>query len=65
MIQRMAGVGIYLTGFLVGMVKGDVAKDKFNFKIKSYFTEKQQAKLYQQNGDIRLDDIEINTYHTS
>lgn len=65
MIQKIAGVGIYLTGALLGFVKGDVAKEKFNFKIKSYYTEKQQARETKLGGDVRLDDFELNTYHRS
>lgn len=65
MIQRMAGVGIYLVGTFLGFFKGEVAKEKFNFKVKSYYVEKQQAKQSRQFGDIKLDDFEINTYHQS
>lgn len=51
---------------LVGMLKGQEARQKWVFRMKSLLDEKRQSeeqkKIYK-NGGVPLDDIEIASFH--
>jgi hypothetical protein len=54
------------SGFFVGVVKGECARQKFMFKVRSrYDNRKQMAekKSILKKGGILLDDIEMAAYH--
>ena len=53
-------------GSVIGIVKGEEAKQKWVFKIKSRFEEKRhlaELKKIQKGGGVLLDDIEIASFH--
>lgn len=53
-------------GSILGMLKGQEARQKWVFRVKSRLDEKRQSeeqkKLYK-NGAVALDDIELASYH--
>ncbi|MGN6420513.1 MAG: hypothetical protein ACTHMC_23590 [Pseudobacter sp.] len=55
-------------GSIVGLFKGNEAKQKWIFKIRSSFDEKrhlaEQRRVIRQGG-VALDDIEIASFHAS
>ena len=54
------------SAFLIGVVKGEDARQKFMFKVRSkYDNRKQMAekKSILKKGGILLDDIELAAYH--
>lgn len=59
---------IVTVGSIIGLVRGDEARQKWVFKIKNRFEEKRQVeeqKKTVREGGILLDDIELAAYHKS
>ena len=55
-------------GSVIGIVKGEEAKQKWVFKIKSRVDKKKQIaekKLRAKKGGVMLDDIELASFHTN
>jgi len=55
-------------GSVIGIVKGEEAKQKWVFKIKSRVDNKKQIaekKLRAKKGGVMLDDIELASFHTN
>lgn len=55
-------------GAIVGLFKGNEAKQKWIFKIKSSFDEKKHLadeRRFVRQGGVPLDDIEIAAFHNS
>lgn len=55
-------------GSIVGILKGNEAKQKWVFKVKSRYEEKRQLaqqKKMLEDGGVALDDIEIAAFHKS
>jgi hypothetical protein len=55
-------------GSIVGILKGNEAKQKWVFKVKSRYEEKRQLaqqKKMLEDGGVALDDIEIAAFHRS
>ena len=55
-------------GSVVGIFKGNEARQKWVFRIKSRFDEKRQLaeqKKVLQQGGVALDDIELAAFHNS
>lgn len=53
-------------GTLLGWVKGEEARQKWFFRVKSRMDEKKQQaaqRKLQKNGAVLLDDIEIASFH--
>lgn len=53
---------------LVGVLRGQEARQKWVFRIRSLFEERRQEaeqKKLEKEGGILLDDIEISSYHNS
>ena len=53
-------------GTLIGVFKGEEAKQKWVFKMKSKYDNKRQVaerKSIARNGGVLLDDMEIEAYH--
>lgn len=53
-------------GTLLGWVKGEEARQKWFFRVKSRMDEKKQLaaqRKLQKNGAVLLDDIEIASFH--
>ncbi|HVK46485.1 MAG TPA: hypothetical protein VM488_01545 [Pseudobacter sp.] len=67
-LNRMVLLLALTVGSIVGLFKGNEAKQKWIFKIRSSFDEKrhlaEQRKVIRQGG-VALDDIEIASFHTS
>lgn len=63
---RLLILTLTASAFLVGVVKGEEARQKFMFKVRSkYDSRKQMAekKSILKKGGIVLDDIELASYH--
>lgn len=59
---------IVTVGSIIGLVRGNEARQKWVFKIKNRFEEKRQVeeqKKTVREGGILLDDIELAAYHKS
>ena len=54
---------IILTGMFIGMARGQQAKSKFFFKMKSRLEGKKATPAV--SSEIALDEIEMATYHYS
>jgi hypothetical protein len=57
---------IWIFAGLLGVVKGDEAKNKWVFKIKNKYVSRKQVKenkLIALRGGVMLDDIELAAYH--
>lgn len=52
---------IILTGLFIGMARGQQAKSKFLFRMKSRFEDKKASP--REASGVALDDIEMATYH--
>lgn len=55
-------------GTLVGIFRGNEARQKWVFRIKSRFAEKRQLaeeKKFLRDGGVALDDIEIAAFHNN
>jgi len=55
-------------GTIIGLFKGEEAKQKWFFKMKSKYDNKRliaERKLIARNGGVQLDEIEISSYHAS
>jgi hypothetical protein len=55
-------------GTIIGLFKGDEAKQKWVFKIKSKYENKRlmaERKSIARKGGVLLDDIEIASYHSN
>lgn len=67
-LNRMVLLLALTVGSIVGLFKGNEAKQKWIFKIRSSFDEKrhlaEQRKVIRQGG-VALDDIEIASFHTT
>jgi hypothetical protein len=55
---------IRFTSSIVGMLRGDQAKQKFLFLHQSKKQEQKLKNFCQSNGLSRLDDIEIQSWHS-
>jgi hypothetical protein len=58
----------FTIGSLIGVFKGEEAKQKWVFKIKSKYDSKRQVaerKLIAQQGGVLLDEIEMASYHNN
>lgn len=54
------------SAFFIGVVKGEEARQKFMFKVKTKYDsrrQKEERKSIVKNGGILLDDIELASYH--
>ena len=59
---------IVLAGLMIGVVKGQEARQKWVFKIKNRYEEKRQLaeqKKVVRQGGVPLDDIEMAAFHKS
>jgi hypothetical protein len=59
---------VLAVGTLVGVFRGNEAKQRWIFKIKSRFEEKKhlaERKKSMREGQVALDDIEIAAFHTN
>lgn len=67
-INRMVLLLALTVGSVVGFFRGNEAKQKWIFKIRSSFDEKkhlaEQRRVIRQGG-VALDDIEIASFHNS
>lgn len=66
--SKWAIILILTVGTIIGIVKGNEAKQKFVFKIKNRYVEKKQIaeqKRSLREGRIALDDIEMAAFHGS
>ena len=64
--RKLAVVLIWIFAGLLGMFKGDEAKQKWVFKIKNKYVNRKQVKenkLIALRGGVLLDDIELAAYH--
>jgi len=55
-----------ITGGVIGLVKGEEAKQKWVFKVRSKYENKRQVaekKSIARKGGVLLDDIEMASYH--
>lgn len=55
-------------GTVVGIFRGNEARQKWVFRIKSRFDEKRQLaeqKKFQREGGVALDDIELAAFHNN
>ena len=53
-------------GTIIGLFKGEEAKQKWVFKIKSKYDNKRlmaERKLIARNGGVLLDEIEMSSFH--
>jgi hypothetical protein len=58
----------FTIGTIVGLFRGNEAKQKWVFRIKSRFDEKRQLaeqKRLMRDGGVALDDIEIAAFHNN
>lgn len=63
---RILILTLTVSGFLVGIVKGEEARQKFMFKVKSKYDNRKQIaekRSIVRKGGILLDDIELAAYH--
>lgn len=66
--NRFLLVLILAVGTLVGVFRGNEAKQRWIFKIKSKFEEKKhlaERKKFLREGRVALDDIEIAAFHNN
>jgi hypothetical protein len=69
MIKRRNKVTLFLLisiGSLIGMVRGEEAKQKWVFKIKSKYDNKRliaEKRMQARKGGVLLDDIEMASFH--
>ena len=57
-----------IAGGIIGMVKGEEAKQKWVFKIRSKYESRRQVaekKSIARKGGVLLDDIEMAAYHNN
>jgi hypothetical protein len=55
-------------GTVIGVFKGEEAKQKWVFKIKSKYDNKRlmaEKKLIARKGGVQLDEIEMSSFHTN
>ena len=67
-MNRTILVLAFTIGTLVGFFRGNEAKQKWVFKIKSRFDEKRQLaeqRRLMRDGGVALDDIEIAAFHNN
>ena len=58
----------FTIGSLIGLIKGEEAKQKWVFKIKSKYDSKRlvaEKKLIARKGGVMLDDIEMASFHNN
>jgi dihydroneopterin aldolase len=58
----------FTVGGLIGVFKGEEAKQKFVFKMKSKYDNKKmvaERKLIARNGGVLLDEIEMAAFHNN
>ena len=58
----------FTVGSLIGLLKGEEAKQKWVFKIKSKYDTKRQVaerKMIARKGGVLLDEIEMASYHNN
>jgi hypothetical protein len=69
MIKRRNKVTLFLVisiGSLIGMVRGEEAKQKWVFKIRSKYDNKRliaEKRMQARKGGVLLDDIEMASFH--
>ncbi len=64
--HKLAIALIWIFAGLVGVFKGDEAKQKWVFKIKNKYVNRKQVKenkLIALRGGVLLDEIEMSAYH--
>jgi hypothetical protein len=64
--NRVLLVLVLVVGTLVGVFRGNEAKQRWIFKIKTRFEEKRhlaERKKLMREGQVALDDIEIAAFH--
>lgn len=69
MIKRRNKITLFLVisiGSLIGMVRGEEAKQKWVFKIRSKYDNKRliaEKRMQARKGGVLLDDIEMASFH--
>ena len=66
--NRVLLILVLTVGTLVGVFRGNEAKQRWIFKIKSRFEEKRhlaERKKFMREGRVALDDIEIAAFHNN
>jgi hypothetical protein len=66
--NRMVVFLAVVVGGMVGVVKGEEAKQKYVFKVKSKFENRRlmaERKSLARKGGVLLDDIELAAYHNN
>ncbi len=64
--NKLAIALIWIFAGLLGIIKGDEAKQKWVFKIKNKYVDRKQVKenkLIALRGGVLLDEIEMSAYH--
>ncbi|MBY0537633.1 MAG: hypothetical protein K2P88_17385 [Chitinophagaceae bacterium] len=65
-LNRLMFLTAITMGGVVGLFKGNEAKQKWAFRVRSRFNEKQQMaeqKKMKKEGGVVLDDIELAAFH--
>lgn len=63
---KLLVLALTTSGFFIGIVKGDQARQKFMFKVRSKYDNRKQLaerKSILKKGGVLLDDIEMAAYH--
>ena len=63
---KLLALTFTISGFFVGVVKGEEARQKFMFKARSKYDNRKQTaeqRSILRKGGVLLDDIEIASYH--
>ena len=58
----------FTIGTIIGLFRGEEAKQKWVFKIKSKYDNKRmiaERKLIARNGGVLLDEIEMSSFHNN
>jgi hypothetical protein len=66
--QRMVVFLAVTVGGMIGVVKGEEAKQKYVFRLRSKFENRRlmaEKKLIARKGGVLLDDIELAAYHNN
>ena len=66
--QRMVVFLAVTVGGMIGIVKGEEAKQKYVFRLRSKFENRRlmaERKLIARKGGVLLDDIELAAYHNN
>jgi hypothetical protein len=66
--QRMVVFLAVTVGGMIGVVKGEEAKQKYVFRLRSKYENRRlmaEKKLIARKGGVLLDDIELAAYHNN